>query len=401
MYKVRAGSVCGRYAMAGGKRLLCIGNAIVNPGDMVWTDGRCIYGHHQNGSSSYVPVTHDAIDGIPLLFDDGCRRYFHNGELHEMASGKVYRGMCNNSVRIEMFADSNILDAELDAEGNLYVAESGFVSYNTIADSYESVPTRVIRNGEVIADIELMQYLEKAVEDARNDAEAGLPDIPEMPNRTGYDSETNIHYSIVQPCTAKVYDGGRYFYAVIVQSEVEHRKWAYDDIGVHPIGEEGGSQWETRENYAKAGRTRLYIITETDAVCVAEYKELDLSIYTGIGSGRKNSLKKFVEDYSIRVPMNDGYYYTFGGELNNLLNPVDGAYTGNVYSPEGKLICTGEFHPVKSNLSIAVAGTDVSLINEWGIGLYQAKNTELKKIAEACYNFRLMRIKDINAWKGE
>ncbi|MBQ8698149.1 MAG: hypothetical protein IJ521_04025, partial [Schwartzia sp.] len=54
MYRARADSVQGRYVFSVGRRLVCIGNAAIMPGDFVWTDGRCVYGHHRTGGTAVV-----------------------------------------------------------------------------------------------------------------------------------------------------------------------------------------------------------------------------------------------------------------------------------------------------------------------------------------------------------
>ena len=68
MYRTKADAVRGRYVLSGGKRLVCIGNAAVSPGDMVWTDGRCVYGHHRTGGAPYIPTAMvDIVSGLPIL----------------------------------------------------------------------------------------------------------------------------------------------------------------------------------------------------------------------------------------------------------------------------------------------------------------------------------------------
>ena len=70
MYRARADAVQGRYVFSGGRRLICIGNAEVSPGDLVWTDGRCVYGHHfVGGSAAVITAVMEAEKkpGIPIL----------------------------------------------------------------------------------------------------------------------------------------------------------------------------------------------------------------------------------------------------------------------------------------------------------------------------------------------
>ena len=69
MYRARADIVQGRYVISGGKRLVCIGNAAVSPGDWIWTDGRCVYGHHRTGGAAEVTAVarEENKYGIPIL----------------------------------------------------------------------------------------------------------------------------------------------------------------------------------------------------------------------------------------------------------------------------------------------------------------------------------------------
>ena len=69
MYRARADSVQGRYVFSNGKRLVCIGNAAVSSGDLVWTDGRCVYGHHRTGGAAVITAVmeEEKKPGIPIL----------------------------------------------------------------------------------------------------------------------------------------------------------------------------------------------------------------------------------------------------------------------------------------------------------------------------------------------
>ena len=61
--------------------MVCIGNAAIMPGDFVWTDGRCVYGHHRTGGTAVVTAA--ARDenkyGIPLLLGQQSLCTYGNG----------------------------------------------------------------------------------------------------------------------------------------------------------------------------------------------------------------------------------------------------------------------------------------------------------------------------------
>lgn len=68
MYRAKVEAISGTKVYAGGKWLRCIGNKSVRVGEMVWTDGRCVYGHNQISQQPLI-VTAPAEDdeGIPII----------------------------------------------------------------------------------------------------------------------------------------------------------------------------------------------------------------------------------------------------------------------------------------------------------------------------------------------
>ena len=66
MRQVRVTNVNGRKVQAGGKWLTAIGNRAVSVGDLVWTDGRCVYGHHSDAGGSPTIIANKPEE-IPLL----------------------------------------------------------------------------------------------------------------------------------------------------------------------------------------------------------------------------------------------------------------------------------------------------------------------------------------------
>ena len=66
MKQVRVTAVNGRKVQANGKWLTAIGNNAVSVGELVWTDGKCVYGHHSDAGGSPTIIGKKA-DEIPLL----------------------------------------------------------------------------------------------------------------------------------------------------------------------------------------------------------------------------------------------------------------------------------------------------------------------------------------------
>ena len=127
MHRARVKAVRGNRVLADGVWLTCIGNHAVYPGEWIWTDGRCVYGHESNGGSSYVPT--NVLSGIPILqlewkdHKEQMRyRYYAKGKLHELGFGKDAGWMVNHGDRFA-FLKTGLLDIEMDARGNVYTLE--------------------------------------------------------------------------------------------------------------------------------------------------------------------------------------------------------------------------------------------------------------------------------------
>ena len=126
MYRARADNVQGRYVYSGGKRLVCIGNAAVSPGDLIWTDGRCVYGHHRTGSTPYIPVQQEDVAAIPILSSSGSYFiYTLDKGLVSLGMGAAHFAVVNQKRHFAFVDDSEVLDAEMDADGNVYTVNAG------------------------------------------------------------------------------------------------------------------------------------------------------------------------------------------------------------------------------------------------------------------------------------
>lgn len=73
MYRARVEAINGLNVKAGGKWLIAIGNKPVSIGEIVWTDGRCVYGNYQYHAQPFVPTFDEDIFFVLLLQNN---RYF-------------------------------------------------------------------------------------------------------------------------------------------------------------------------------------------------------------------------------------------------------------------------------------------------------------------------------------
>ena len=66
MKQVRVSAVNGRKVQAAGKWLTTIGNRNISVGDLVWTDGKCVYGHSSTSGGAPTIIA-SKPEEIPLL----------------------------------------------------------------------------------------------------------------------------------------------------------------------------------------------------------------------------------------------------------------------------------------------------------------------------------------------
>ena len=121
MYRTLIASVSGRICTStDGKNLISIGNANINAGDYVWTDGKCVYGNLQEGGGSQILSIIGG--GVPLIDNDGGKYVNRQGIIKEIdctnPDGYVY---ANNDIDV-VLSSSSVLDAEIsaDAEPEIY-----------------------------------------------------------------------------------------------------------------------------------------------------------------------------------------------------------------------------------------------------------------------------------------
>ena len=162
MHRARVKAVSGNKVLADGSWLTCIGNHAVYPGEWIWTDGRCVYGHESESGSSYVPT--NVLSGIPILRREWKDNkaltryaYYAKGKLRNLGFGKDEEWMVNRGSHFAFFDDA-YLDAEMDEQGNLYTLEAVNVFvYPLIGVDQRQGILYIKRNGEVIGAYDLIQ----------------------------------------------------------------------------------------------------------------------------------------------------------------------------------------------------------------------------------------------------
>ena len=152
MYRVRAEAVSGTKVYAGGKWLTCIGNKNVRVGEMIWTDGRCVYGNFQESQQPLV-ITNKPEEVIPIITINGEPYSFSEKKLkHDATLEKEYSLMINDRKNIFVSNDSNILAANIDDKGNVFQIR--------MKDEH-SHKVQILKNGSVIKEIDLDEEAKK------------------------------------------------------------------------------------------------------------------------------------------------------------------------------------------------------------------------------------------------
>ncbi len=386
MYRAKAEVVEGRHVLAGGRRLLCIGNENISPGDMIWTDGRCVYGHHQTGGAPYIPAP--ALAGIPLLMADGGHAYYSGGSIHPLSRGEVCRGMVNRGDKVSLIEDARILDAELDTTGGLYLVEGGSTTYDFDAGQYVRYGRGCIsREGEMLVQFEFLPGLE-AAHDAAVSHTAGLPGIRgDHPDVEGDD--TRRLYTGAHLLAGKVTGDGDFSVVLNIVAMAERVRWA----------DSGNEAIDILRNVRRATYQKRVFLTPNGETVWAEGYSVSTSLYTG--EFWSDRWMDHIEDDSFRIPLQDGYTCTFAGTMDYLRYPSGGGeYTVTIYGPQGEAVGVLPGNPLQ-NMGICPLGEGAYLVSRHDETLYLLKGEETGPLNGRCRNFRLRRMKDLRKWKGE
>ena len=130
MKQVRVIAVNGRKVQADGKWLTAIGNRAVAVGDLVWTDGKCVYGHIvDGGGDSNVPISN--VGTVPILLCGNTYAVFDKNGYSVIGTGESRSGMVNNKNRYGFISGEDVLDADIDGAGNIFTLHSGKYEYKT------------------------------------------------------------------------------------------------------------------------------------------------------------------------------------------------------------------------------------------------------------------------------
>lgn len=209
-------AVNGSRICANGRWLTAIGNKSFHPGDVVWTDGRCIYGNSFEAGGA-APIISPSESYVPLLMWDGTRAVYHKGKITKYAKGQQHTLMASRGSSFT-FADGKILDLHLDEQDNQYALQGGEYRYHDIGDgeSFEDQLGQpgVAINGQMEYSIDLSDYSNFCYDYAYEEAtviETPLSGVDDVINRVYLNSctlvtgwyESEESYCYLLDCYAK------------------------------------------------------------------------------------------------------------------------------------------------------------------------------------------------------
>lgn len=371
MYKARAEQIYGNKVFAGGKWLTCIGNKNVHVGDYVWTDGRCAYGNVMESGTPFIPSIIEEEETIPLYFRfikdkktldnfayyDG-RKYKNvpNGEQTPQSlliqTGvywiedstdytKDYLVNNKNGAMIIREKDYNngdqnfpgFLDAEYDS-GDIFVL-SNYLEIDTATPRYSEGRHggKIFKNSEEIKNFHDELCDDFYLED--QSPEEGFSYSTRKTKVTVFDGtiDNEGNYNLLFNRSHKIDLEANTTASLMLPSEEE----LLDDTKTRLQSYIMGTQF-SRENQAVISiKNKKYIIIKADISYSGKYYEEQSEPYEiriGLSSETKTvydlimyvlftintPIYECIDDYSVKVPLADGFYFTFA--LPNLIrNP--------------------------------------------------------------------------------
>lgn len=156
MYQARVEAVSGTKVFADGKWLTCIGNKIVRVGEYIWTDGRVVYGYHQEAQQPLVITAPEDL-GIPIAFYNGEIYTFKKNKLEALGTlntAKRFESMINDK-KGNVYFDSYdcVLAENIDSDGNLFSLIA-----TAMREYYGTISIKVLKNNECMQTIDLEPF---------------------------------------------------------------------------------------------------------------------------------------------------------------------------------------------------------------------------------------------------
>ena len=395
MKQVRVTAVNGRKVQAAGKWLTTIGNRTVSVGDLVWTDGKCVYGHSADtGGDSAVMSA--ALSGIPLLKYPNKYLYYRKGKIENFGEGDRHFFMLNQGNRIAFFEDveGRPYDADMDSQGNVYSLHARQIYADW--DAYPSIAFKqgeivVKRNGEVFSECNIEPFIYPIVDEAMNIAETSLDS-----HTSGEDhvDATTMREFFSMFWNGHIDEKGNYQLLTYVSLTAQR-----EDSCMVPDGRD-----EYRSGYV--GYCELTKWFMFDGKNIEEWSQVvnrgcyafSYGWYPVIHNDWRVTDERFAQDHSVKVMLNDGIYATVGNLPSFCKN---WAFSKNndlkFYNAGNEFLCSIVGNP-GSRMSVCPISAGKNLILS-GAGLYLWDNSNLTDLATSIYNLRLRKMPNLRKFR--
>lgn len=185
MYKAKVEQVNGINVRAGGKWLRCIGNKNVRVGDLIWTDGRCVYGYEKESMTPLVATVTNCNFGVPLRCGDDF--YYFDHKLNFVANEPNISGEITNNRKFVWGVTEKFIAGNCDNSNNIYtmVERRSATPYS----AYSLVDIKM--NGKVVTTIDTSKFCNECREKA-------LALVPYEPVHYYANSYTNIVWAFIE-----------------------------------------------------------------------------------------------------------------------------------------------------------------------------------------------------------
>lgn len=412
MYRARVQAISGGKVYADGKWLTCIGNKNFRAGEMVWTDGRCAYGHFQESQQPLI-ITAPDDEGIPILIYQNTDLNNYEPFLYTFSKNKlkliklpetfppnnkynIYKFfyLANNKKGSIYIENHEFVIAEnIDNEGNFFRIVAYEVDGNEVFDILKTDNKGQVKK---IKTFDLDYFRNKTYTEAPYPAESY--DVKYYTHSNGpsfvewgfIENEDNWAFVITtQVGESVVYNG---YYPTLPQIESD----------TAPVL----NSFDTTANFL-----RVYYITKDDVYIIDEQLSVGLPRLNDV-SGKVlrdyviYNEREFPDLEKIKWPLQENFYYKFS-IINKESMPLN-ILNFTVYSPEQKEIFSAKTSysarlAIKKVKSSYLFGVYSFLYGEENLknGLYLYRNNKLEILTEGYFaNQIFCPLKKSRGWQN-
>ena len=432
MYRARVQAISGTNIFADGKWLKCIGNKTFHVGELIWTDGRCVYGNHVIPQQPLVITTTTEDTGIPLIFRETTNAdedYFtflkrpkqisspetlsttgkikfmiNDDKRNVMVVKDEYRNDSEDSERYETIIAANLY------KGDLYTLVYSFIDEEDSSHSQENRTgeegsadfIKIEKNGVTVSTITTF----KNVIDTTFSA---CPNVPELytPSYGNY----FYYYCQYRPVWSFIENDTNWAFVILcdIIKGVDISYEYPDTISIVPVS----------DVHEEHDLLRYYYFSpNNNGTLVIEYY-FNQGVNTGAFPAYLIEKRIATPGTSIEFPLQDNYYFKFDGipkiteEDDMKEKPL---MQRTIFSPSGRKIFTGIFEfwaymtfcrfnhknilGVRSRYFKSFDTNSIGQIPILGDGLYLLKEDSAEKIINGtCLNQRLRPMKKYKNWQ--